>query len=325
LTLSVMAQMWKDGDILIPDFQREFVWSIEQSSQLIESFLQGLPVPSVFFYVDEQNKNLVIDGQQRILSVIFFLEGLFGKETLGKRQVFRLQGLGKNSPYVDKRFIDLAPDEQRKIKQSVLRAINIKQLGPTGESTCVYHIFERLNTGGTPLKAQEIRNCVFRGDLVGLLRDANEDPKWRALLGKKAFDRHQKDVELVLRLFALYGAWQTYEKPLKEFLNVAMRKHQPGSTKKAAQFFKLFPDVTARLVKELDPKPFHLRGPLNASALDAVMITVLEDPDIAKGKLKDRYEALKREKEFWGLTQLGTTDTATLQNRIKLAKKILGS
>ena len=98
-TLSGIAQMWKDGDIEIPDFQREFVWSISQSSLLIDSFLCGLPVPSVFFYVDEKNKNLVIDGQQRILSVVFYMEGYFGHEsTQGKRQVFRLAGLDEKSP-----------------------------------------------------------------------------------------------------------------------------------------------------------------------------------------------------------------------------------
>ena len=66
-TLAGIYQMWKDIDIVIPDFQREFVWSIKQSSLLIESFLLGLPVPPVFFYIDEDNSNLVIDGQQRIL------------------------------------------------------------------------------------------------------------------------------------------------------------------------------------------------------------------------------------------------------------------
>jgi hypothetical protein len=61
-TLSGIQELWKAEDLIIPDFQREFVWSMKQSSLLIESFLMGLPVPSVFFYVDEQNKNLVIDG-----------------------------------------------------------------------------------------------------------------------------------------------------------------------------------------------------------------------------------------------------------------------
>ncbi|MBU0728623.1 MAG: DUF262 domain-containing protein [Proteobacteria bacterium] len=107
-TLSGISQMWKDGDIVIPDYQREFVWTIKQSSLLIDSFLTGLPVPPVFFYVDDNNKNLVIDGQQRILSVVFFLDGYFGKEsTQGKRQVFRLTGLHSTHPYLGARFEDL--------------------------------------------------------------------------------------------------------------------------------------------------------------------------------------------------------------------------
>lgn len=147
-TLSGIVQMWKDRDIVIPDYQREFVWTRKQSSLLIHSFLCGLPVPPVFFYVDENKKNLVIDGQQRILSIVFFLEGYFGKEsTQGKRQVFRLSGLSEKSPYYNKRFEDLDASDQRNIKQSVLRAINVRQLDPAGESTSAYHIFERLNTG----------------------------------------------------------------------------------------------------------------------------------------------------------------------------------
>ncbi|MEW6093888.1 MAG: DUF262 domain-containing protein, partial [Chloroflexota bacterium] len=61
-TLSGIVEMWGNGDITIPEFQREFVWTIKQSSLLIESFLLGLPVPPVFFYIDDENKNLVIDG-----------------------------------------------------------------------------------------------------------------------------------------------------------------------------------------------------------------------------------------------------------------------
>ena len=72
LTLSVIHEMWTEKDIAIPSFQRNFVWNIKQSSLLIESFLLGLPVPQVFFYIDSENKNLVIDGQQRIMSVVYF-------------------------------------------------------------------------------------------------------------------------------------------------------------------------------------------------------------------------------------------------------------
>jgi uncharacterized protein with ParB-like and HNH nuclease domain len=324
-TLAGIKQMWTDGDIQIPDFQREFVWTIRQSSLLIDSFLCGLPVPAVFFYIDEKNKNLVIDGQQRILSVVFFLEGYFGREsTHGRRQVFRLSGLDENSPYYNRRFEDLDETDQRKLKQAVLRAVNIRQLNPVGESTSAYHIFERLNTGGTPLKPQEIRNCVFRGPLISLLKDANKDKNWRKILGKSALDKHQKDIEILLRVFSLVGAVDKYEKPMKEFLNRAMKRHEQGDSKKVEKFFDIFPKVTKRIVSVLGEKPFHLRGPLNVSALDSVMCVLVESFSKTNvNQLESRFEALVADDEFLRVTQLGTTDTKTLQDRVALVRSHL--
>src|SRR6266513_1260439 len=117
LTVSVIYEMWNNGDIEIPEFQRNFVWNIRQSSLLIDSFLLGLPVPQVFFHVDDKNKSVVIDGQQRILSVVFFFEGYFGSENIqGRRQVFRLQGLDPVNPIARKRFVDLDESAQRKLR-----------------------------------------------------------------------------------------------------------------------------------------------------------------------------------------------------------------
>lgn len=318
-TLSGIAQMWKDKDIIIPDYQREFVWSIRQSSLLIDSFLCGLPVPPVFFYIDESNKNLVIDGQQRILSVVFFFDGYFGKEsTQGRRQVFRLAGLNENSPYYNMRFEDLEETSQRKLKQAVLRAVNIRQLNPSGESTSAYHIFERLNTGGTPLKPQEIRNCVFRDGFNSLLKEANKDKNWRKILGKTYIDKHQKDVELLLRVFSLVGAVDDYEKPMKEFLNIAMKKHNSGTSKKVTNFLKAFEKVSELIVKSIGVKPFHLRGPLNVSALDSVMCVLIENyKRIENINLKAKYDLILKDSEFKELTRINTTDTKTVKERIK--------
>lgn len=326
-TLSGISQMWMDGDISIPNYQREFVWSIKQSSLLIDSFLCGLPVPPVFFYIDEDNKNLVIDGQQRILSVVFFLEGYFGKEsTHGKRQVFRLSGLSENSPYYNKRFSDLNEIEQRRLKQSVLRAVNIRQLNPIGESTSAYHIFERLNTGGTPLKPQEIRNCVFRGELSKMLKHANENSNWRKIVGKKLLDKHQRDVELLLRIFSLTGATEKYEKPMREFLNKSMKKNESGATSKAKNFFEIFPVVTKAIVDNLGEKPFHLRGRLNISALDSVMCVLIENSKkISSVDLKSNYDALVNDPAFQKSTSINTTDAKTVQERLSVVRKyILG-
>ena len=169
MTLSVINDMWMHGDIEIPEFQRNFVWSIHQSSLLIESFLVGLPVPQVFLYIDDENKNLVIDGQQRLMSIVYYFEGYFGTEGLhGKRKVFRLTGLDHRSPYSNKRFVDLEDSAQRKLRNSVLRAMNVRQLTPAGQHTSIFHIFERLNTGGTPLNRRKFVIAYLEESWFGL-------------------------------------------------------------------------------------------------------------------------------------------------------------
>ena len=324
LTLRVIHEMWNDRDIIIPEFQREFVWTIRQSSLLIDSFLSGLPVPQIFFYIDAENKNLVIDGQQRILSVVFFLEGYFGFENLqGRRQVFRLTGLDDRSPYHKKRYEDLEESEKRKLRSSVLRVVNIRQLSPKEDNTSVYHVFERLNTGGTPLRPQEIRNCVFRGDFATSLKELNSDSNWRTILGRRQYDKHQRDVELILRVFSLVGNWEKYEKPMKEFLNVNMRKNQKARSSRAKRFVRAFPKATKLVAKRLGEKPFHVRGPLNSSALDSVMAVVIENLDRLPRDIGERFEKLLKDEDFHNATYYGTSDFVVLQKRFQIAQNYL--
>jgi uncharacterized protein with ParB-like and HNH nuclease domain len=324
LTLSVIYEMWNNGDIEIPEFQRNFVWNIRQSSLLIDSFLLGLPVPQVFFHVDDRNKSVVIDGQQRILTVVFFFEGYFGSENLqGRRQVFRLQGLDKENPLAKKRFVDLDESSQRKLKGSVLRAINIRQLHPMGETTSIYHIFERLNTGGTPLRPQEIRNCVFRGDFVRILRELNTDSNWRKILGKNTFDKHQKDVELILRIFSFSSAVKSYEKPMKEFLNKTMRNEQEGASARVQKFNRDFAKACKVIVDKLGEKPFHVRGPLNTSVLDAVFCTIIDNLNRIPKDLPDRFKKLLQDKSFEQATYYSTSDVTVVETRFNKAQTIL--
>jgi len=323
-TLSIIHKMWHDGDIEIPKFQREFVWKIEQSSLLIESFLVGLPVPPVFFYIDEENKNLVIDGQQRILSAVYFFDGYFGEESgRGKRQVFRLAGLDERSPYHKHGFTDLSDSDQRKLKNSVLRAINVRQLNPKENNTSIYHIFERLNTGGTTLKPHEIRNCVFRGEFAARLRELNENVDWRKLVGKVEHDKRQRDVELILRVFALSRRWQSYEKPMKEYLNVVMKRNRKGTSQAVARFGDLFSKTSELLVEELGQRPFHIRGPLNASVLDSVFGTLMDNLGRVPHDLSNRYRQLLQDQAFLNGTHTSTTDTQVLRSRFKIAKQHL--
>lgn len=178
-TLELLVNQLEREDIIVPFYQRRYVWKIEQASRLIESFLMGLPVPQIFLYINDEDQLEVIDGQQRILSVKYFMDGYFGEEdSKGRRQIFKLKGLSERSSYNGKTFSELPPKDQRKLRNSTLRAIQIKQLLPSKRNDSVFHIFERLNTGGTQLKAQEIRNAVYRGEIVKAIRSLNQNIDW---------------------------------------------------------------------------------------------------------------------------------------------------
>ena len=196
-------------------------------------------------------------------------------------------------------------------------------MSPVGQNTSVYHIFERLNTGGTPLRPQEIRNVVFRGDFALMLKELNKDLNWRELLGKYTYDKHQTDVELLLRVFALSNRDKDYEKPMKEFINKAMHKYQKGQASKVTLFQEQFPKITKIVHETLGQRPFHLRGKLNTSALDSVLCTLLENFGREPKNLKQRYKALVDDPIFETLTTIGTTDTATVKKRLEMVKRYI--
>lgn len=323
-TLDVLQQMKDRDDIIIPEFQRSYVWNIKQASLLVESFLLGLPVPPLFLYINEQNKSEVIDGQQRLLSMLYFMEGYFGEaDAKGKRTVFKLQGLSDKSPFRNKTFETLEERHQRKLRSSVLRAINIRQLTPVGSNTSVFHIFERLNTGGTRLTPQEIRNAVFRGEIVNALKLLNKLEAWQKILGLKKPDKNQRDVELVLRLFALFEKWDDYEKPMKEYLNKKMKASSAFDSPDAKRFQERFKPSIDKIVAALGPKPFRPKRVINAAVLEAVTLTVLESPNLTVEQIRENYVTLMGDETFIKVIGGATTDTKQVKDRLTLARQHL--
>src|SRR5690349_14662202 len=97
-SLELLAQQIERGDMIIPFYQRRYVWKIEQASKLIESLLMRWPVPQILHYKNDENQSEVIAGQQRVMSIKYFFEGYFGEaDNKGRRQVFRLKGLAERS------------------------------------------------------------------------------------------------------------------------------------------------------------------------------------------------------------------------------------
>ena len=318
-TLEVLYQKWQAGDILIPDFQRRFVWRQNQASKLVESFLVGLPVPAVFFYSERKSrKYFVIDGQQRLRSMFYYFEGYFGPEEKNARSVFRLAGLNPESRFQGRTFEGLGDEDKLQLKNAVLRAFIVKQLDPD-DDTSMYHIFERLNTGGTLLTNQEIRNCVYHGRFIDFLKTLNGSPTWRKILGKDEPDSRGRDIELLVRFFAMRDI-SDYRKPMKDFLTRFVRKNRSASDDVLRNSGDLFERTCQAVLENLGPKPFHIRSGLNAAVFDAVLSAFSENFSDVPGDVKQRYQRLLRDSGFHECTRQGTTDVEVVHRRFREAR-----
>ncbi|MEI8601454.1 DUF262 domain-containing protein [Shewanella sp. PP-Sp27a-2] len=324
-TLEGLVSKYKKGSMTVPGFQRNFVWNIKQASRLIESFLLGLPVPAIFLFTDDaRNEQLVIDGQQRLMTVVYFLDGYFGEsDSNGRRKVFRLTGLNEKSPYFNKTYADLEESNQaafNKLNDSVLRAFVIKQITPNG-NTSVYHIFERLNTGGTQLVGQEIRNCVYHGTFNELLCKLNVYDNWRKIFGNTTPHKRQKDVELILRFFAFYEKGDKYERPIKDFMSNYMRENQHVSDIRSQKLETLFKETCDKVVAVLGEKPFHIWSGLNVAAYDSIFTTLATygfDDDV-----ENKFKNLKEDPDFVKGVRGATADESIVELRMQLAKQYL--
>jgi hypothetical protein len=318
-TLKGYLDKWDDGQLIIPDFQRNYVWDQVKASKLIESFLLGLPVPGVFLYKERYtNKLVVIDGQQRILSAIRYFKNAFDEK------IFRLKNA--HPKWDGKTYHELDESDRYQLNDTVLRATVVQQLDPDDDSS-IYHIFERLNTGGINLNPMEIRKCVYFGSFFSLLEDLNKDDAWRQLLGKAKEDKRLRDVELILRVLALRDGWRAYEKPMKQFLNKYMAEKKKLDTALLERFLNetrvAFEDVCLYVYDQLGEKPFHLRGRLNYAVMDSTMAMSFDALQGGIANLKERFMKLLEDDRYIDSTTRNTSDDSTVKTRFALAQEYL--
>ncbi|MEI6065868.1 MAG: DUF262 domain-containing protein [Methylococcaceae bacterium] len=199
LSFRELITMYEEDELLKPELQRNYVWDKVEASRFIDSILLGLPVPSIFLANTSNDCKLIIDGYQRIMTVYDYVNGIWSKDNM----IFRLSNSGKvNERWRGKAFKELSPAEQRRVRSTTIHAIIFEQSKPKEDDTSLYQIFERINTGGRALNAQEIRNCVYQGNLNRLLIELNKDKNWRDLFGSE-IDSRMRDSEFILRFFAL--------------------------------------------------------------------------------------------------------------------------
>jgi Protein of unknown function DUF262 len=200
LSFRELIARYDEDELVKPELQRNYVWDKSEASRFIDSILLGLPVPSIFLAKTKDEKLLIIDGYQRIMTVRDFVKGIFSKD----KSVFRLTRSDKiHERWRGKAFLELIEDDQRKIRNTTIHAIIFMQQQPTTGDTSLYQVFERINSSGRTLLPQEIRNCIYQGPINSLLFELNANKKWRDLWGTEIIDERMRDLEHILRFFAL--------------------------------------------------------------------------------------------------------------------------
>lgn len=215
---------YKRGKLIVqPDFQRQFVWDTTKASRLIESALLGIPIPVIYISEEKDNKEYVVDGQQRLTSFFSFMDGTFPD-----RSVFKLTGLKVFRELNGKLYSELNEETQDAIRYFKIRTIIFNK---ESDTDLKFEIFERLNTGSVQLNDQELRNCMYRGTLNTLLKELSSDPDFIALLGLQRPDKRMKDIELVLRFSAFFHAtYLNYKPPMKNFLSAEAERYREISS-----------------------------------------------------------------------------------------------
>jgi len=327
---------WKRGKLILqPDFQRYYVWDPKKASRLIESMLMSVPLPIIYLSEDEDGKQYVIDGQQRLTSFFSFLDGEFPDNS-----PFTLRGLEVYPEYNRKQYSELPEKIQDKIMYYQTRVITIL---PESNKDIKFEIFTRLNTGSMPLNDMELRNCVYRGPYMRLLKKMSENKDFRYVLNISEPDKRMKDVELVLRFSAFYHeTYLKYKPSMRKFFHSDMDNFKNISEKGKKDLETAFSKSTSicrsmfgknafkrfYIGKEEDTNGYWERRKFNASLYD-VMMGVFCDRDknqvfSAMDSLREGFiDLMTSNQEFIDSILISTSSKQRVTSRFDLARKMV--
>lgn len=352
--ISTLFNLINNGIIKMPSFQRNYVWDIKRASKLIESVILGLPIPQVFLYEKGKNNFFVIDGQQRLLSIYFFIKQRFpnlkGKEILrdflaGDEQInekfineesffddFSLNLPSPVAPTINPlnglKYETLGDYKRTFEYLRTIRSVVIKQNEEDEQDSAIYEIFNRLNTGGQNLTAQEIRMSLFYSKFYEMLLRINKNEQWRSFLGQPSTDLHFKDVEILLRSFAMLVHHCEYKAPMTKFLNSFSKEATKFNNETNEYWEKLF-ESFIESCRELNDKDFFSgSGKFNISLFESVFVVVCENAFNGK-KLVNGYvdreslNSLKVNEQFIESTREGVASRKSVSSRMEAASLMI--
>ena len=335
LSFRELIAMYKEDELIKPELQRKYVWDKTEASRFIDSLLLGLPVPSIFLATQNDETKLIVDGYQRIMTVFDYVEGIFS----GDGKVFKLSKTDKiNIKWRGKAFSELDDQEQRKIRNTTIHAIIFSQTHPENNNG-MFQIFERINTSGRTLVAQEIRNCIYQGELNNLLFELNRNSQWRVLFGKEEEHPRMLDVEFILRFIALANTnFNYYDKTaiqLKKFLNDYMYQFEKMDDTTAIKFQNMFENTIEKVYNELGESAFSnisisedgtikVLNKFNPTIYDSIMIATFIAMQHGKieTSIDKRIELLQNE-DYQEAISTRTTNKESIITRINLALEYL--
>lgn len=330
LSLETIASMVDSGAIdLAPKYQRRDRWDSQAQSELIESFLLNVPVPPVYLAEDDFGTYSVIDGKQRITTISKFL-----------RNKFFLGDLPKFTEVSGLKFESLPRQLQNALNiRPYLRVVTLlKQTNPELK----YEVFTRLNTGGQPLLAQEIRNALFRGPLNDLIYELGAEIFLHAQLKiktkKEAAFKEMQDVESALRFLCMSEQWQSFNGDMRRTLDAFMELNKGATKAKLTSYRNKFTTALKRCEELWGSHAFRrydqsgYRDQFLAAIFDAEMVAASELTNAqflklcsVKTKLEKPMKALFADKDFESAVRVSTNTPSKVTYRIKAVKALLHS
>ncbi len=348
--ITTIFNLIDSGAIEMPVFQRNYIWDKKRASRFIESLILGLPVPQIFLYQKERNKFLVIDGQQRLLSIYYYVKQRFplSEKRAELRKVFDLNnGIPDSILFDDSYFQDfklqLSKSEngeknpldglryntlglyKSNFEFMTMRCMAIRQNEPKEDDSSVFEIFSRLNTGGVNLTNQEIRACLYYSDFFRMLNSLNQNSIWRNIYGKPE-DGKFKDVEILLRSFALLCSGDGYSGSMNGFINRFAKKAMNYSVEEVEYFRNLFISFLESC-SDIPRESFcSKKGDFNGALFDCVFVVSVkkcyEKKSLVCEKIQpDRIDALKVDPEFEEAITHSTSHSKMVKKRLAKAQE----
>lgn len=207
---------------IAPEYQRLFQWRDDRQSKFIESVLLGIPIPSLFMATNPDGTWEVIDGVQRLSTLIHFSDNENAKKRAGINGNLILKDLQKLESFNNKKFSDIPKNIQMNF---YLKPIKVTTLSDKSDKKVRFDLFERLNTGGLRLSDQEIRNCIFKGEFREFIKELALNGHFRKVVRlPKNKEANATYEELVLKFFAYLNDEISFVHSVVDFLNDYMEK-----------------------------------------------------------------------------------------------------